>query len=186
VYHDETNRTPRYLPDNNRDDSKPDDHTIYSRYPFCKYVPPSASPSSSTSSDEQFIDYFGIITIDKHAKNKADDYPPSQASSKRKPASEYFRELYTDKHITHQTDDSQLATEEHSDAGPELEDDPRLQRIIGGIVGESGDEDVSSDMERTKKRKSINESHTTAHEVAERFRQQQGDGTDPSESKVLW
>jgi hypothetical protein len=188
MYVEETPRLSKYQVESNRDSSHPEDRTIYSRYPFCIYVPPSISPSSSTSSEEEPADdYFGNVTIDRYAKRQVDDYAPSEASSKR--ASESFREMYIDKHITHQTDDPEAATDEHSDAGPELEDDQRLQKLIGNIVEQSGSENDSSDscgMQKSKKRKSIAESQDTANQVAERFRQQLGDGTDPSLAKVLW
>jgi len=111
----------------------------------------------------------------------------SAASSLITSAADYFAEVYTDKHITHQTDHPEIAEEEHSDAGPELEDDPRLRKMLGNIVTTpSEDESSDSDMERTKKRKGIRESEATADEVAERFRYQTGDGLDHSTVKVVW
>jgi hypothetical protein len=116
MYVKETPKLSKYQVESNRDSSHPEDRTIYSRYPFCIYVPPSISPSSSTSSEEQPADdYFGNVTIDRYAKRQIDDYAPSEAPSKR--ASEFFREMYTDKHITHQTDDPEAAADKHSDAG---------------------------------------------------------------------
>jgi hypothetical protein len=102
-------------------------------------------------------------------------------------AVDYFTEVYTDKHITHQTDDPDTAGEEYSDAGPEIEDDPRLRKMLGNIVTTpSEDESSDSDMEREKKRKGIRESEATADEVAERFRNKTGDGIDHSTAKVVW
>jgi hypothetical protein len=120
--------------------------------------------------------------------------PPATISSAELAASSlitsavgYFTEVYTDKHITHQTDDSDTAGEEHSDAGPEIEDDPRLRKMLGGVVTTpSEDESNDSDMERNKKRKGIKESEATAYEVAERFRGKTGDGIDNSTAKVVW
>ncbi|KAG9193835.1 hypothetical protein G6011_03870 [Alternaria panax] len=103
-------------------------------------------------------------------------------------AVDYFTEVYTDKHIIHQTDDPDTAAEEHSDAGPEIEDDSRLRKMLGGVVTMPGEEDESSDsdMERTKKRKGIKESEAIAWEVAELFRGKTGDGIDHSTAKVVW
>jgi hypothetical protein len=114
---------------------------------------------------------------------------PSRAiyPSCQKTASDYFGEMYTGKNITHQTDDSDAATREHSDAGPEIEDDPRLQRMLENIVTETNEESSSdSDMESSKKRKGINETPATACEVGERFRGKTGDGFDHSLVKTLW
>jgi hypothetical protein len=109
------------------------------------------------------------------------------ASSRQKTASDYFGEVYTDKHVTHQIDDSDAADREHSDAGPELDDDPRLRKMLENIVTEASEASSSdSDMDRTKKRKSINESQDTAYEVAERLRDKTGDGGDPLLTKGLW
>jgi len=103
------------------------------------------------------------------------------------PAVDYFAQVYTEKHVTHQTDDPEIAAEEHSDAGPEIEDDPRLRKMLGNIVTPSSDDESSdSDMERTKKRKGIKESDTTAFEVAERFRDKSGDGWEHTRVKVPW
>jgi hypothetical protein len=111
----------------------------------------------------------------------------SAISSRTKPAGDYFAEVYTDKHITHQTDEPDVAVEEHSDAGPEIEDDPRLRKMLSNIVTTPReDESSDSDMERTKKRKGIKESEATANEVAERFRYKTGDGLDDSIAKGLW
>jgi hypothetical protein len=108
-------------------------------------------------------------------------------SSHTTPAADYFAQVYTDKYITHQTDDPDDAADEHSDAGPEIGDDPRLRKMLGNIVTTpSTDESSDSDMERTKKRKGINASEATAYEVAERFRGKTGDGLDHSLTKVLW
>ena len=120
--------------------------------------------------------------------------PPSTVSSSQSAVSslitsavDYFTEVHTDKHITHQTDNCDIAAEEHSDAGPELEDDPRLRKMLGGIVTTPcEDESSDSDMERNKKRKGIKESEATACELAERFRGETGDGIDHSMAKVTW
>jgi hypothetical protein len=114
---------------------------------------------------------------------------PSKATdqSRQKMASDYFDQCYTDKHITHQTDDPDAAEREHSDAGPEIQDDPRLQRMLESIVTNANEESSSdSDMERSKKRKGIAETPGTAFEVAERFRCKTGDGVDHSLVKTLW
>jgi hypothetical protein len=113
---------------------------------------------------------------------------PSQTTNKSrdKTASDYFGQLYSDKHIKHQTDDPNAAEREHSDAGPEIEDDPRLQKMLENIVTETSDESSSdSDMERSKKRKGINETPATANEVGERFRNKCGDGRD-NPLKIYW
>ncbi|KAH8641955.1 hypothetical protein IG631_04896 [Alternaria alternata] len=120
--------------------------------------------------------------------------PPSTVSSSQSAvlslitsAVDYFTEVYTDKHITHQTDNCDIAAEEHSDAGPELEDDPRLREMLGGVVTTPReDESSDSDMKRNKKRKGIRESEATACELAERFRGKTGDGIDHSMAKVIW
>ncbi|RYO24007.1 hypothetical protein AA0111_g8784 [Alternaria arborescens] len=120
--------------------------------------------------------------------------PPSTVSSSQSAVSslitsavDYFTKVYTDKHITHQTDNCEFAAEEHSDAGPELEDDPRLRKMPGGVVTTPcEDESSDSDMERNKKRKGIKESEATACELAERFRGKTGDGIDHSMAKVVW
>lgn len=80
----------------------------------------------------------------------------SAASSLITSAVDYFAEVYADKHITHQTGDHDITGGEHSD------------------------------MERTKKRKGIEESEATAYKVAERFRNKTGDGIDHFTVKVVW
>ncbi|KAF1838405.1 hypothetical protein BDW02DRAFT_413233 [Decorospora gaudefroyi] len=108
--------------------------------------------------------------------------PPQQTS-----ASDYFGEVYTNKHITHQIDDQEAAREDHSDTGPEIEDDPRPRKMLSNIVTQpSENESSDSDMERNKKRKSINESVATACEVGEWFRDKTGDEIDPSLINLLW
>jgi hypothetical protein len=114
---------------------------------------------------------------------------PSKATdqNRQKTASDYFGEFYTDKRITHQTEDPDVAEREHSDAGPEIQDDPRLQRMLENIVTEPSEESSSdSDMEMSKKRKGINETPATANEVGERFRDKTGDGVDHSLVKAPW
>ncbi|KAI4705705.1 hypothetical protein J4E81_000589 [Alternaria sp. BMP 2799] len=128
-----------------------------------------------------------------HWRHKLGDSPPLPATMSSTqpmittPAVDYFAQVYTEKHVTHQTDDPEVAAEEHSDAGPEIEDDPRLRKMLGNIVTPSSDDESSdSDMERTKKRKGIKESDTTAFEVAERFRDKTGDGWEHTRVKALW
>ncbi|KAE8843256.1 hypothetical protein HRS9139_02553 [Pyrenophora teres f. teres] len=111
----------------------------------------------------------------------------SETPGQAQPAIGYFESVYTGKRITHQTDDADVAGQEHSDAGPEIGDDPRLQRMLSNIVTTPSDcGSVDSDMERMKKRKSIIESPATAYEIAERFQDKTGDGFDHSLSKIAW
>ncbi|KAI4917051.1 hypothetical protein J4E90_003557 [Alternaria incomplexa] len=126
----------------------------------------------------------------RHKLGDSPPLPPTMSSTQpiiTTPAVDYFAQVYTEKHVTHQTDNPEIAAEEHSDAGPEIEDDPRLRKMLGNIVTPSSDDESSdSDMERTKKRKGIKESDTTAFEVAERFRDKTGDGWEHTRVKVLW
>jgi len=111
----------------------------------------------------------------------------SVGSSQSQPASGYFESVYAGKRITHRTEDSDLAVQAHSDAGPEIEDDPRLQRMLSNIVTTPSDcGSIDSDMERMKKRKSIIESPATAYEIAERFQDKTGEGIDRSLTKGVW
>ncbi|EDU44524.1 conserved hypothetical protein [Pyrenophora tritici-repentis Pt-1C-BFP] len=111
----------------------------------------------------------------------------TETPGQSKRASGYFESVYTGKHITHRTDDPDLAGQEHDDAGPEIEDDPRLQRMLSNIITTPSDcGSVDSDMERMKKRKSIIESPAKAYEIAERFQDKTGDGFDHSLSKIPW
>jgi hypothetical protein len=140
-----------------------------------KYVPDAAAISPSVTP----------ATLSPPAVSPA----PSKAtaSSRQQTASDYFDLIYTDKRITHQTEDPNVAEREHSDAGPEIQDDPRLQRMLENIVTEPSEESSSdSDMERSKKRKKINETPATAHEIGERFREKTGNGMSSTLIQSLW
>lgn len=99
-----------------------------------------------------------------------------RGSNRNQPASDYFGEMYSNKDITHHKDDPHAAEEEHSDAGPELDDDPRLQKILGGILKDDTDSSDSG-MESIKKRKSLTIMTESANaEVTERFKPHYDDG----------
>ncbi|KAF1937850.1 hypothetical protein EJ02DRAFT_355802 [Clathrospora elynae] len=110
---------------------------------------------------------------------------PGETSSYGKPASDYFGELYTDKHVKHQTNDSDAAAEEHNDAGPELDDDPRLQKMLGGIVTQQDNDSRESYVGRTKKRKSITDSDIVTCQVAEQLKPQFDEKT-VNDRKIWW
>lgn len=102
--------------------------------------------------------------------------PLSKAKSGRtRPANDYFSEVYANKNRSHRRRTESHGEEEHSDAGPEIEHDPRLQRILRGVLrGE--DESDDSDVARVKKRKSlVTPTGMTESAIAERFRSRSQD-----------
>lgn len=66
------------------------------------------------------------------------------------PATDYFSSVYANRVLPYHARTLSRAWEEQNDAGPDYEDDPRLQKMLGGILKEASESDAS-EIEKTKR-----------------------------------